>query len=112
LDIVTNEFYSTPQLLISNLSDKKEIHFLKIQLEGAVSNRNALGAKVTVHTDSGTYTKYNDGKSGYLSQSQIPLYFGLGESTAIDMIEVIWPTGEKSVLKEAIPINTIYTIRG
>lgn len=111
LDIVTNEFNSEPQFFISNLSDKKEIYFLKIQLVGGFSNRNALGATVIVHTDSDTYTKYNDGKSGYLSQSQIPLYFGLGTSTAIDMIEVIWPTGEKSVIKEIIPVNTIYTIQ-
>lgn len=111
LDIVTNEFNSEPQLFISNLSDNKKINFIKIKLVGTVSNRNAIGAKIKVYTDSGTYSKYNDGKSGYLSQSIIPLYFGLGESTAIDKVEVIWPTGEKTVLKENFPINKTYTIK-
>jgi hypothetical protein len=40
-----------------------------------------------------TQTRYNDGKSGYLSQSVLPLYFGLGEATKIDSIEVDWPSG-------------------
>ena len=110
LDIVTNEFNSQPQLFISNLSSKKKMHFIKIQLEGTISNRNALGAMVTIYTDSGIYVQYNDGKSGYLSQSQIPLYFGLGKSAVVDRIEVIWPTGKKSVHKETILINNIYTI--
>jgi hypothetical protein len=42
--------------------------------------------------------KYNDGKSGYLSQSSIPLYFGLGDAQKIDRVEVDWPSGRKSVL--------------
>ncbi|MGA7924982.1 MAG: ASPIC/UnbV domain-containing protein [Candidatus Sulfotelmatobacter sp.] len=37
--------------------------------------------------------KYNDGKSGYLAQSVLPLYFGLGEATKIDRIEIDWPSG-------------------
>ena len=44
MDIVTNEFNSEPQVLISNLSDKKELHFLKVLLKGKKSNRNGLGA--------------------------------------------------------------------
>ena len=52
-----------------------------------------------------TYTKYNDGKSGYLAQSVLPLYFGLGEATKIDRIEVDWPSGKKQVVSNALSEN-------
>jgi hypothetical protein len=46
-----------------------------------------------------TYTRaIYDGKSGYLSQSSMPLYFGLGDATQIDSIEVSWPSGKKQKL--------------
>src|SRR5205807_9043701 len=49
LDIVTNEWNDHPQVLISNLSDRKQIHYLKIKLIGTVSNRDGLGSTVKVH---------------------------------------------------------------
>lgn len=71
LDIVTNDFNSEPQLLISDLAQTSPIHWLKVALVGTASNRNGLGATVHLHAGVQVYTKYNDGKSGYLSQSSI-----------------------------------------
>jgi enediyne biosynthesis protein E4 len=105
LDIVTNNFNSAPQVLISDLSQVKEIHWLKIILVGTVSNRDGLAATVRVHSVGQIYTKYNDGKSGYLSQSALPLYFGLGDSKKVDRIEVTWPSGRKQVLTDGLGIN-------
>lgn len=110
LDIVTNEFGAQPQVFISDLAQKKKIHSLPILLEGTVSNRNALGATVQVTAGGKTYVKYNDGKSGYLSQSVLPLYFGLGDATKVDRVEVLWPSGRKSVLTQGIAINRTLTI--
>lgn len=110
LDIVTNEFNDKPQVLISNLSEKKDIHFIKIKLIGSISNRDGLGATVKVHADAKVYTQYHDGKSGYLSQSSTPLYFGLGESKAVDKIEVRWPSGKNQVISKDIPVNTLFQI--
>jgi hypothetical protein len=98
LDIVTNEFGSVPQVLISNLAQRKTIHYLKVKLIGTVSNRDGIGATVRVTAGSHVYTKYHDGKSGYLSQSSLPLYFGLGDGTAVSRVEVLWPSGKKSEL--------------
>ncbi len=110
LDTVTTEQNDRPQVLVSNLSEKKQIHFLKIKLVGAASNRDGLGATVKVHCGSKTYTRYHDGKSGYLAQSILPLYFGLGDADRIDRIEVLWPSGRKQTLIEGIPPNTTLTI--
>ena len=105
LDIVTNDFNSEPQVLISDLAQRKEIHWLKIVLEGTVSNRNGLGATVRVHAGNRVLTKYNDGKSGYLSQSVLPLYFGLGDTTKIDRVEVDWPSGRKQIVNQGLSVN-------
>jgi hypothetical protein len=105
LDIVTNDFNSEPQILISDLAQRKEIHWLKVVLEGTVSNRNGLGATVRVHVGDRVLTKYNDGKSGYLSQSVLPLYFGLGDAKTIDRIEVNWPSGRKQMLTKDLHVN-------
>jgi enediyne biosynthesis protein E4 len=105
LDIVTNDFNSEPQILLSDLAQRKQIRWIKIVLQGTVSNRNGLGATVRVHAGGQTYTKYNDGKSGYLAQSDLPLYFGLGEATKIDRVEVDWPSGKKQALTTGIEEN-------
>lgn len=105
LDIVTNDFNSEPMVLISDLSAQKQIHWIKIMLEGTKSNRNGLGATVRVYAGGQTYTKYNDGKSGYLAQSVLPLYFGLDETAKIDRIEVDWPSGAKQIVNQDLAIN-------
>lgn len=110
LDIVTNEYHDRPQVFLSNLSDQKDINFIKLSLVGARSNKNALGATVSVYTKSSKYTRYNDGKSGYFSQSQLPLYFGLGESREIEKIEITWPSGLRQTITKDIPLNSVFTI--
>ncbi len=110
LDLVTNEWNDHPQVLISNLSAKKPIHYLKIKLQGTKSNRDGLGATVAVSCGMRNYIRYHDGKSGYLSQSSLPLYFGLGAATEIDRIEVRWPSGRTQSLTKNIPLNSLLTI--
>jgi hypothetical protein len=105
LDIVTNDFNSEPQVLVSNLAQQKKLHWLKIVLTGTISNRNGLGATVRVRAGAQTYTKYNDGKSGYLAQSALPLYFGLGDAEKIERVEVDWPSGHKQTLTTGIEEN-------
>jgi len=105
LDIVTNDFNSEPQILVSDLAQHKQIHWLKVLLEGTTSNRNGFGATVRVHAGGQTYTKYNDGKSGYLAQSVLPLYFGLGDTTKIESVEVDWPSGKKQRLTAGLEQN-------
>ena len=106
LDIVTNEFNSAPQIFVSDLPQKRPINWLKVALTGTVSNRNGLGATVRVLAGGRVFTQWNDGKSGYLSQSVLPLYFGLGELTKIDRVEVDWPSGRKQVVTAGLSTNS------
>ena len=51
-------------------------------------------------------TQWHDGKSGYLSQSALPLYFGLGDADHHRRVEVDWPSGRKQVLISGLTPNT------
>lgn len=124
LDIVTSEFNTVPMVLVSNLSERKKVHVLTVKLEGGMtpegkqsdgpgskSNRDGLGAIIRVKSGGRNQFQLNDGKSGYLSQSSVPLYFGLGGSDTVDEIEVVWPTGKKQIVPGPIRANTPVTIR-
>jgi hypothetical protein len=110
LDIVTNEFEAAPQVLVSDLAQKRKIHFLAVRLVGSASNRQGLGAAVRVTAGGRTQTQWNDGKSGYLSQSALPLYFGLGDATAVEKVEVLWPSGRRSVVDRDVALNRTLTV--
>jgi hypothetical protein len=110
LDVITSENSDRPQVLISNLSGRTGIHFLKVKLIGTASNRDALDAVVQVYAGGRVSTQLNDGKSGYLSQSSMPLYFGLGPATRVDKIEVRWPSGQKGVFPAVTAVNRQVTL--
>jgi hypothetical protein len=93
LDIVTAEFGSRPMVLVSNLSDQITVNNIHVSLIGTKSNRNGFGATVVVEAGGKTYTQVMTGKTGYLSQSVAPLFFGLGAADTVDSVEVRWPSG-------------------
>ena len=88
---------------------------LRIALRGVGSNRDAVGARVTVTLADGT-RRWQMVKTGssYLSQSELPLTFGLGASGAPRDVEVVWPGGkvEKASVTSANEMITIEEGRG
>ena len=92
---MTNEFFDRPQLLISDLSEKRKVNSLRVKLVGTRSNRDGLGTVVTVRAGGRVWNRYHDGKSGYLGQSSAPVYFGLGDTEKVDEIQVTWPSGRQ-----------------
>jgi hypothetical protein len=71
---------------------------LRIRTVGTRSNRDGIGAKITVTTTSGWHLfKMVKSGSSYLSQSELPVTFGLGKPTANKLVslEIVWPSGEK-----------------
>ena len=111
LDVVTNDFGSGPMVLISNLSERKpDFRYLKIQLRGSRANRDGLGARVQITAGGRTLTQFHDGQSGYLSQSALPLYFGLDRAETVDRIVVQWPRGSEQVLEGPIATNRLMVI--
>ena len=111
LDLVTLELCDHPMVLRNTLSDHTAVHFSKIKLVGSKSNRDGIGAVVKLTAGKSVMTRVHDGKSGYLAQSSLPLYFGLGAATKIDRIEIKWPSGATQVLTESIGANQLLVIK-
>jgi hypothetical protein len=110
LDIVTNELNDRPMVLVSDLAQRKRVHWLQVVLAGTTSNRNGLGALVRVRAAGRVYTKSYDGKSGYLSQSALPLYFGLGDAARVESVEVAWPSGRKQAVTRGLRADSILRV--
>jgi hypothetical protein len=110
-DIITNEFGSRPQLLLSDLAQRHAVHAVTVRLRGTRSNRDGIGAVVTLTLpDQRRIVQVMDGKSGYLSQSDLPLYFGLGEFSSATALEVRWPSGRRSSLGGPIAAGKLLTV--
>ena len=81
------------------------MNYLKVDLIGINSNANGIGSTVKVYSGGEVYTKFMDGKSGYLSQSILPLYFGLGESAEVEKIEIYWTSGAHQTVSGPVETN-------
>ncbi len=82
-----------PLIELHNASDR-DGHWLVVQLEGTRSNRDAVGAKVSVHSGGRVRVSRRIGGGSYQSASDPRLHFGLGAVSRVDAIEVRWPSGQ------------------
>jgi hypothetical protein len=73
---------------------------VRFQLQGVKSNRDAIGAVVRISYDGQTQTRMVRGGSSYLSQSELPLTFGLGLHDKIDRVVIDWPSGRNEEYKD------------
>src|SRR5438034_10210992 len=67
---------------------------------GTKSNRDRIGARVTVHVDGQQQLQEVRSGGGYISQSDFRLHFGLGKATWAETIEVQWPSGQRQVFHD------------
>jgi hypothetical protein len=69
--------------------------WLKINLEGIVSNSSGIGATVKIHTDNKVLIRHSNGGGGgqMYSQGAGPLHFGLGNDDRVENIKIHWPSG-------------------
>ena len=83
---------------------------LRLRLVGTRSNRDGIGAKVTLTLRSGArnWTVVRTGSS-YCSQSELPVTFGLGQSEVAAKLEVAWPSGRVDVAMNG-PVNQTITV--
>ena len=85
-------------------------HFLTVRLEGTQSNRDAIGAKVSVTAGGYRQTAWRVGGGSYASAEDSRLHFGVGTSRMIDEIEVRWPSGRVDRFRD-VPADTGYGVR-
>jgi enediyne biosynthesis protein E4 len=111
LDLVITASNGLARLLRNDNANQNDV--LRLKLVGTKSNRDAIGAKVTVTTTAGAkLSRMVKGGSSYLSQSELPLTFGLGKpGTAKSVrVQIVWPSGRKDSIAEVQP-NQFVTIQ-
>jgi hypothetical protein len=100
IDIVVTVLNGEPQLLMNRSPNHN--HWLILKLVGVADNRDGLGTKVKITTANGVQSNEATTAVGYNSSSDKRVYFGLGNVTVVDRIDLAWPTGVKQVLKNVM----------
>ena len=73
---------------------------IRFHLQGIKSNRDAIGAVVRIFLEGQTQSRIVRGGSSYLSQSELPVTFGLGSREKIDRVVIDWPSGGTEEYKD------------
>jgi len=97
-----------PPLLLHN-SGSPGRHFVTLRLTGVKSNRDAMGARMTLKAGDLTQIREIAGGGSYLSQSDLRAHFGLGDIGKIDSIEIQWPSGLRQVFR-GVAADRFYVI--
>jgi enediyne biosynthesis protein E4 len=71
---------------------------LRLRLIGTASNRDGIGARATVRVGKASVARVVRTGSSYLSQSELPLTFGLGTAARADDVTILWPSGARDAL--------------
>ncbi len=69
-------------------------------MAGTKSNRDAIGAVVRVSYEGQSQSRVVKGGSSYLSQSELPVTFGVGKRDKIERLQIEWPSGAKEEFKD------------
>jgi hypothetical protein len=98
-----------PPALLRNDGGNRN-NWLGVMLAGTRSNRDGVGARVTVTAGGTRRTKHLLGGTSYCSASDRRLLFGLGAAPKVDELEVRWPGGQVTTLKN-LPANQYVNVR-
>jgi hypothetical protein len=113
LDLLLTTNNGPARLLRNDNGNQNDM--LRIKTVGTRSNRDGIGARLTLTTNKGVreFAMVKSGSS-YLSQSELPVTFGLGkpESARLANLEVLWPSGKKDIIRDLEPNQTITVQEG
>jgi enediyne biosynthesis protein E4 len=107
VEILVNNSHDAPSLL-KNYGTHE--NWILLKLMGTKSNRDAIGARVTLYADGHQQLQEVRSGGGYISQSDFRLHFGLGKAAKVDRLEIRWPSGLIDKL-ENVQANQIVTIK-
>jgi hypothetical protein len=91
MSAVVNNMSGRPMLLVNQASNKN--NWLGVITRGTKSNRDGIGAQVTVIAGGHKFVQEVRSGSSYISNNDMRLHFGLGSSLGVDRIEIRWPNG-------------------
>ncbi len=110
LDIVVVNIDDSPTLLRNDGGNVN--NWLTVALVGKAWNRQAIGARVTLTTDGRRQSREARAGTGYLSQDDSRMHFGLGQATVADRIVIRWPDGQSDVMEDVAGNRLVWLTEG
>ena len=107
VDAVVTVLNGHPEVMMNQTVSQN--HWIILKLTGVADNRDGLGTKIKIVTQSGAHYNQATTAVGYNSASDKRVHCGLGSDAVIDRIELSWPTGVKQVLTN-VKADQILTI--
>ncbi|MFM7590153.1 MAG: FG-GAP repeat domain-containing protein, partial [Isosphaeraceae bacterium] len=98
IDVVVSHKDGKPSIL-RNDSQRKGRHWVRLELVGSISNRDAIGARVELNLGERKLTRLRKGGCGLMSTHDARLTIGVDAAPEIKSIRVIWPTGKESLIE-------------
>ena len=107
VDLVVTNNGGALEVLRNNAG--RERHALEVRVAGVRSNRDGIGARVSITTQGRTQMREVKSGSSYLGQNDLRVHFGLGEVTRVEKIDVRWPTGDVETIRD-VAADQIVTV--
>ena len=108
LSVVINNVYARPSLLVNEAPSRN--HWVAFKTVGTRSNRDGIGAKLTVKAGKRTLVDEVRSGSSYISQSDLRVHFGLGSTAKLDSVQVRWPSGLVELFND-LSVDAIHTLK-
>ena len=106
--VVINNMHAKPSLLVNMLRSPN--HWVAFKTVGTRSNRDGIGAKITVHLGKRILVDEVRSGSSYISQNDMRVHFGLGQAAKMDEVKVRWPSGLVEHFDD-LNVDTIHTLK-
>ncbi len=110
LDLIINNINDPVFLYENKASNIKLNNYLRVKLIGNGNNRHAIGSRVIITYDETQQMMELSPVRGFISTSECMIHFGVGDKKSIDKLEVRWPDGSFTVLKN-VKTNQVIDIQ-
>ena len=117
---IDNDGY--PEILVNNINhdniflwknnSNNTNNWLKVKLEGTISNRNGVGSMIEISVNGEKQYRYTLIGEGYLSQNSASEIFGIGDATVIDYVKVNWLSGTEDIFYNVTPNQNLKIVEG
>jgi enediyne biosynthesis protein E4 len=107
ISVVVSNMNARPSLLVNQV--RYPNHWIAFKTVGTASNRDGIGARITVRAGKRILVDEVRSGSSYISNNDMRVHFGLGAATKIDSVAVRWPNGRLEAFED-LSVDTIHTL--
>lgn len=108
ISVVVSNMNAKPSLLVNQVHYPN--HWIAFRTVGTVSNRDGIGARITLKVGSRVLVDEVRSGSSYISNNDMRMHFGLGAAIKVDSVQVRWPNGKFEDF-DVGSVDTMYTLK-